>query len=292
MLIVGCGDVGLRILPLLRPTLFDQNEGVAANRFRIFALTSSPGRCEDLRRAGAIPVVGNLDEPATLAKLATLASKIIYLAPPAPSGSRDNRSRHLAAVLSQSSHLVYISTSGVYGDCGGQYIDETRPVNPGNVRAVRRVDAERVWRHWARRTRSVLTILRVPGIYASDRLPIERLNNAVPALLPTQDVYTNHIHAQDLARLIVAALFSGSPNRLYNAVDDSCIKMGDYFDLVADRFNLPRPPRLPREQLESRITPVMLTFMAESRQMSNTRIKQELGFRFLYPQVTDGLMSG
>ena len=292
VLIVGCGDIGLRILPLLRHSLFEQSDRLSGNRCRIFALTSNSDRCELLRSAGATPIVGNLDEPASLAKLANIATRIIYLAPPASVGARDTRSRHLVALLSQPCHTVYISTSGVYGDCGGEFIDETRRVNPRNPRAVRRVDAEQVWRHWARRTKSVLTILRVPGIYSKDRLPIDRLKNGVPALLSEQDVYTNHIHAQDLARLIVTALFNGSSNRLYNAVDDTCIKMGDYFDLVADHFHLPRPPRLPREQLEKQVSPMMLSFMSESRRMSNARIKQEWGFRFLYPQVTDGFKSG
>ncbi|PRC92014.1 NAD(P)-dependent oxidoreductase [Solimicrobium silvestre] len=278
VLIVGCGDIGMRILPLL------------GAHFRVFAVTSQASRCEELRAAGAIPLIANLDEPATLARLAGLASLIIYLAPPPSEGVSDTRSRHLAALLSRRCCLVYVSTSGVYGDCGGALIAETRTVKPHNLRAVRRVDAEQVWRLWARRTGSALSILRVPGIYAADRLPLERLKKGLPALLPEQDVFTNHIHADDLARLVMQALFYGSPNRVYHAVDDSCLLMGEYFDLVADRVGLPRVPRLARDELVLQVSPAMLSFMGESRRMSNLRIKGELGFRLRYPSVVDGVV--
>lgn len=281
LLIIGCGDVGLRILPLLR--------GAMGSRFQIFALTSHAERCAELRSAGAVPVVANLDEPATLARLSGLASWIIYLAPPASSGTIDQRSRNLAAVLTIQCRMVYVSTSGVYGDCAGARITETRPIRPKNLRAIRRAAAEQVWRDWAVRTTSRLSILRVPGIYAANRLPVDRLNNGTPALRREDDVYTNHIHAEDLARLIVQALFRAASNRVYHAVDDNDLLMGDYFDAVADHFTLPRPPRLPRSELESKVSPMMLSFMSESRRMSNQRVKLELGFRFRYPLIATGL---
>ena len=289
VLIIGCGDVGMRILPLLGAQLQGNSSLPARAQFKVFALTSQPERCQELRNAGAIPVVANLDDPASLARLAGLASHIIYLAPPPFEGQKDTRSRHLAAVLSRRCRLVYISTSGVYGDCEGDFIDETRTVAPRNARAIRRVDAEQVWRRWARRTGSALSILRVPGIYAADRLPIERLIKRTPALLPIEDVYTNHIHADDLARMTLKALFHASSSRIYHASDDSNLLMGDYFDLVAEKFNLPKAPRLPRYELVKQVNPMLLSFMSESRRLSNERIKAELGVRLLFPSVREGL---
>jgi nucleoside-diphosphate-sugar epimerase len=242
-----------------------------------------------LRAAGAVPILADLDQPATLARLARLATGIIHLAPPQSSGATDRRTRNLAAILPDRVRLVYVSTSGVYGDCGGQKIDETRPVNPRNPRATRRVDAERVLRHWARRANARLSIVRVPGIYANDRLPLERLQKGTPALQTDDDVFTNHIHADDLARIIVAALFHGQPSRIYHAVDDSSMKMGDYFDAVADACSLPRPPRLPRAVLENQVTPMMLSFMSESRRLANRRMKAELGIRLRHATVADAL---
>jgi len=277
LLIVGCGDVGMRLLPLLRA------------HFRIFAVTSQPARCAELRAAGVIPIVANLDSAASLARLAGLATYCIHLAPPCTLGVSDSRTRNLVAILHDKSHLVYISTTGVYGDCGGASFDETRLVHPQNARAVRRVDAEQVLRSWAKRSQSTLSILRVPGIYAADRLPIERLQKAIPALVDADDVYTNHIHADDLAQLIKLALYRAKPQRVYHAVDDSDLKMGAYFDLVADIFELARPPRLPRQTLMQVVSPMLLSFMSESRRMQNQRIKTELGMRFTYPSVEQGV---
>ena len=277
LLIVGCGDVGMRLLPLLRA------------RFRVFAVTSTAARCAELRAAGAIPIVADLDRPASLVRLAGLAPCIVHMAPPPGDGLLDRRSRNLCAILPERARLVYVSTSGVYGDCGGALIDETRPVAPQNARAVRRVDAEQVLRAWARGSHSVLSILRVPGIYAADRLPLKRLQLGTPALIDSDDVYTNHIHADDLARIIVRALLRGLPGRVYHAVDDTDMKMAQYFDAVADACALPRPPRLARAALAQVVSPMLLSFMAESRRMGNRRIKAELGVRLQYPRVMDAL---
>ncbi|HEX2531289.1 MAG TPA: sugar nucleotide-binding protein, partial [Burkholderiaceae bacterium] len=187
--------------------------------------------------------------------------------------------------------LIYISTTGVYGNCNGALVEETHVVNPVSARAKRRLDAEQVLRAWARRTGARLGILRVPGIYAENRLPTERLKQGTPALVQEQDVFTNHIHADDLARIIAAALFRALPCRVYHATDDSCMKMGDYFDVVADTFRLPRPPRLPREEIETSVSPALLSFMVESRRISNRRMKSEWRLRLHYPQVSDALRS-
>ncbi len=279
LLILGCGDVGMRLLPLLRA------------RFRVFAVTSQPARCAQLRAAGAVPIVANLDDRASLRRLAGLAPYVVHLAPPQSSGLLDRRTRNLAAILPEHARLVYVSTSGVYGDCGGATVAETRPVAPANARAKRRVDAEQVLRGWNARRQGRLAILRVPGIYADDRLPLKRLREGTPALAASDDVYTNHIHADDLARIIERALWRARPGRVYHASDDSELKMAEYFDAVADTFKLPRPPRLPRAQLQTVVTPMLLSFMSESRRMDNARIRRELGVRLRYPRVADALQA-
>jgi nucleoside-diphosphate-sugar epimerase len=267
----------MRLLPLLR------------DRFRIFALTSQQTRLAELRAAGAVPLLGNLDQPATLAPFARLATHVVHLAPPQPEGTQDRRTRNLTAILPERATLVYISTTGVYGDCGGALVDETRPANPQNARAKRRVDAERILRAWGRRSASRVGILRVPGIYAGDRLPLERLKRGTPALVPDDDVYTNHIHADDLARIVAVALFRLQPGRIYHAVDDTELKMAEYFDTVAEKFRLPKPPRLQRAELKHAVSPMLLSFMSESRRLGNLRLKSELGVRLRFPTVNDGL---
>jgi len=273
LLIVGCGDVGMRLLPLLR------------GRFRVFALTSQPERRAELRAAGAIPLVADLDRPATLGRLRNLAPWVLHLAPPQAEGEHDLHTRHLVAALGQVKRLVYVSTTGVYGDCGGALVHESRPVAPRNARARRRVDAERILRAWGLAAGARVSILRVPGIYADDRLPLKRLQQGTPALRPEDDVYTNHVHADDLARIVLASLWHGRPGRVVHAVDDTRMKMADYFDAVADALGLARPPRLPRAELQAVVTPMLLSFMSESRRLDNTRMKRELRVRLRHPDV-------
>ncbi len=278
LLVVGCGDVGMRLLPLVR------------ERFRVFAVTSQPARRAELRAAGAIPIVADLDRPETLRRLARIAPWVVHLAPPPRQGALDLRTRNLTAILPEGTHVVYISTSGVYGDRKGALIDETAPRAARNARARRRVDAEQVLRAWAVGTGGQVSILRAPGIYAAQRLPLERLRQGTPALAAADDVYTNHIHADDLARLALLALFRARPGRAYNASDDTHMKMGEYFDLVADAFGLPRPPRLPRAELEKAVSPMLLSFMSESRRLDNRRIKHELRARLRHPRVEETVL--
>ncbi len=286
LLIVGCGDVGMRVLRLLYP------------RWRLLALSSSPDRLPVLRQAGALPLLGNLDDPATLGRLGGLADAVLHLAPPPPQGVLDTRTRHLVQALARGGRvrrLVYASTTGVYGDCGGARFDETRTVAPATDRARRRVDAETTLRWYGRRSGVAVSILRVPGIYAVDRAgghPRDRLLRGTPVLRPEDDVHTNHIHADDLARLCVAALLRGRPQRVLHASDDTELRMGDYFDLAADLCGLPRPPRISRAEAAERLPPMQLSFMSESRRLDNTRMKRDLRIRLRHPTVADGLRAG
>ena len=216
----------------------------------------------------------------------------MHLAPPGESGERDQRTANLIAALSARppERLVYISTSGVYGDCGGAWVDEDRPVAPQTQRGARRVDAERALLAWGRQSGVAVAVLRVPGIYAAERLPLAQLKRGAPVLRAEDDVYTNHIHAEDLAAICSTALERGAAGRIYNASDDSEMKMGDYFDLVADRAGLPRPPRITRAAAEAgAISEGLLSFMRESRRLVNTRMKTELGVRLRYPSVHEGV---
>ena len=286
LLIVGGGDIGLRVLRLVHP------------RWRVLALTSSPARVPVLRALGAVPLLGDLDRPATLGRLGALADAVLHLAPPLSSGADDPRTRALLRALARggrSRRLVYASTSGVYGDCRGARFDETRAVNAGTDRALRRVDAEAQLRWFGRRTGTRVTVLRIPGIYAADRPgghPRERLARGTPVLVAADDVYTNHIHADDLARACVAALHRGLAQRVVHASDDSELRMGDYFDLAADLCGMPRPPRIARAQAEAQMGPMLLSFMSESRRLDNARLKRELRLRLRYPTVHTGLLAG
>jgi nucleoside-diphosphate-sugar epimerase len=293
LLIVGCGDVGQRVLRDLRC-------GTGAARMQVLALTSSPARVAGLRALGARPLVGNLDDAPSLRRLAGLATRVLHLAPPPGEGAGgrdwwlDPRTVALARALrlrTLPASLAYASTSGVYGDCQGALVPETRPVAPGTPRAQRRVNAERAVRHLGRAGVRV-SVLRIPGIYAPDReggTPEARLRRGTPVLTPEDDVFTNHIHADDLARACMAALWRGRPQRAYNVSDSTQLKMGDYFDLAADLYGLPRPPRVPRSDAQQQLSLMVLSFMSESRRLDNQRMLRELGVRLRYPSVAEGL---
>jgi nucleoside-diphosphate-sugar epimerase len=278
LLIIGCGDVVRRVLPQL------------VRRWRVFALVRAFD--PDLRKLGVVQIIGDLDDVASLRRLSGLAHAVLHSAPPADGDSGDRRTRRLIAVLRRGSlphRLVYISTSGVYGNCAGSRVYETRPVAPATARARRRAAAEKALRRFGVDSVCAATVLRAPGIYAADRLPLERLRRGLPVLNRDEDIYTNHIHAEDLGRACIAALAHGRPGRMINACDDSEIHMGEWFDSLADAFGLQRPPRVSRAEAEKVLPPVQLSFMGESRRLDNTRLTHELRLRLRYPSVREGI---
>ena len=293
ILIIGFGDIGERVARRL------------VDRYSVSALVRSAASARVARSLGVHAIRGDLNRPGSMHKLAGLADVVFHFAPPPGKGIRDTHTRHLLAALARQPmgkstragmlsqrlprRLVYVSTTGVYGDCGGDWIDEARPLKPATERARRRVDAERVLRTWGRRLGVTISILRAPGIYAEDRLPVARLRKGTAALAAQDDVFSNHIHALDLARAAIAAMRKGKPGRVYNVVDDSALPMADYFDRVADAFGLPRPPRVSRAEAVTQLSPFLMSFMRESRRIRNQRLKRELRFSLRYPMVDDFL---
>ncbi len=267
LLIVGHGDIAERVRVRLP----------AGAEFRSIA-----------RRLGA-----DLDRPETLSACAGWADAVLHCAPPPPQGEGDPRTANLLAVIERGAiipaRMVYLSTSGVYGDCGGALVEETRPVNPQSARARRRVDAERRLQSWCAGRGVALVVLRVPGIYAANRLPLERLRAGLPVLRAEDDVHTNHIHADDLAAICLRALEDSAPAGVYNASDDSTLTMSEWFDLLAERAGLPRPPRVARAAAGAFISPQMLSYLSESRRLANGKLKRELGVRLQYPTVFEGV---
>jgi len=264
-------------------------------RARLYGLTRRAADGPKLRAHGIVPLAGDLDEHATLRRLRTAPFAVLHFAPPPSDGRDDPRTQKLVAALTRAriipQRFVYISTTGVYGDCAGAHVSESRARRAQTPRARRRVAAEDRLRAWACGHGVQLAILRAPGIYGETRLPLERIRQGTPVLAADDDVYTNHIHADDLARATVAAMFHGRPNRAYNVTDDAQLKMGGWFDAVADAFHLPRPPRVTWEEAEQRIAPMLLSFMSESRRLGNERMKRELRVRLRYP-TPDALLAG
>jgi nucleoside-diphosphate-sugar epimerase len=275
VLLIGCGDVALRTAALLK------------DRARLYGLIRRDDEIPKLRARGIVPIVGDLDRFGSLDRLRTAPFAVLHFAPPPSEGRDDPRTQRLIAALARAriipQRFVYLSTSGVYGDCAGARVTEARARRAQTPRARRRVAAEDRLRAWARRSGVALTIIRAPGIYAETRLPLDRIRQGTPVLADDDDVYTSHIHADDLARAVVAALFRGGRNRAYNAADDGELNTAAWFDMIADAFKLPRPPRVGWDEAEERIAPILLSFMSESRRLTNARMKRELRVNLRYP---------
>ena len=281
VLIVGCGDVGQRVLPLLR------------TRAQVLIMTRHQDALAAWRARGVRPLVGDLDHVASLQRLAGVATHVMYLAPPAATEGVlvDTRMRHWLQALRRRTtprQSVYVSTSGVYGDCGGAWVKEQRVPSPQTPRAQRRVDAER----GLRAADAAAVILRAPGIYALDRdggTPERRLRAGTPVLCPEDDVFTNHIHAEDLARACVLGLRQRARGRTFNVSDDSGLTMGAYFRVAARLLGLAEPPQVSRAEAQQQLPAQLLSFMSESRRLDNHAMKQRLGLVLRYPTVDSGL---
>jgi nucleoside-diphosphate-sugar epimerase len=281
LLIVGCGDVGGRLAARLAGRLGD--------RWKLIGTGRTPESLAKIRALGAVPMAIDLDDRRSARRLAGIASRIVHLVPPPGTGHSDGRSQRLAAAIGSAAGagrqamIVYCGTTGVYGDAGGERLDETRPIAPASGRARRRASGERQLRALARRGAARVALLRAPGIYAQDRLPTERLRRGTPAIRHEEDGYSSHIHADDLAWLLWIALFRAGNCRVYNAVDGTEMRMGEWFDRVAEATGLPRPPRESRDAIRDRVSPSLWSFMSESRRISNRRILRELRARLRYP---------
>jgi nucleoside-diphosphate-sugar epimerase len=295
-LIVGFGDIGFRVAAML-----SQEKEIAVDALIRNLDAEKKSRAMRAGTHGNVRACeGDLSNAASMAEFQGIAhtaayDTVFHFAPPPNSGNADTHTEHLLSTLPASvKRLIYISTTGVYGDCGGASIDESQALQPATDRAKRRVAAETTLRTWCAARDVVLTILRAPGIYAEDRLPIERLRAQTPALRDEDDVFTNHIHAHDLANSAIHAVFQASTD-VFNIVDDSDMKMGAYFDLVADHLGVPRAPRISRDDAARVISPAMLSFMRESRRIQNEKMKRlliapgETTFRLRYPSVADFL---
>jgi nucleoside-diphosphate-sugar epimerase len=280
MLIVGCGYVGKRVARYYR--------GLGQSVFCVVR-----GKESRLALIGeGIPAMVRDMETSSLADLDCDREQVFHFVPPPATGVEDTHTRRLIAAFRDAGHprrLVYISTTGVYGDCGGDWVDETRPPAPAVDRALRRWDAEQALRRWSRESGGELIVLRVAGIYGPGRLPLERIRRGLPLVREQEAPYSNRVHADDLVSVCAAAMEGGQPGAVYNVCDGHPTTMTDYFFRVADAAGLPRPPVLSLEEAQEKLSAGMMAYMRESRRLSNRRIREELGVSLRYPDLAAGL---
>ena len=278
IVIAGCGYVGSRLAQAL---------GLST----VTALVRSEESASRLEAGGIRALRCDLDRPAETA-LPTEGTEIYYLVPPPPQGTEDTRLRHFLQELEQSGQprrLVYLGTTGVYGDCKGEWVDETRPLRPKADRALRRADAERQLLRWQKEQGRELVLLRVAGIYGPGKLPLQRLRARKPMIPPEQAPWTNRIHVDDLVQVLIAAMTRGRNGGIYNASDGHPGNMADYFNAVADAADLPRPPLIALYEDGGRLSAGLRSYLAESRRIDNRRMLEELGVVLRHPTLESGL---
>lgn len=280
--IVGCGYVGRRVAVRCRDA-----------GSMVVGLVRSEESLAELEELGIIPVWGDLDDPETLDLSLAEGARVIYLAPPPKRGEKDPRMRNfleaLSGVETPPEKLLYMSTTGVYGDCGGEWVTEETPLNPETPRARRRAAAERAVTRYGRDTGVATVILRVAGIYGPGRLPVDRLRSGQPVILEDQSSPGNRIQVEDLVMVCLAALDRAEPGSVFNVADGNPSSTTDYMNRVADLVNLPRPPQIPREEAIKVLPPMTVSFMIESRRIDVSRLKNALGLEFRYAELDAGL---
>ncbi len=278
--IAGCGDIGRRVAQacLSRGEVVT---GWVRSDKSVMALRE--------QRIPALKV--DLDQP-VLGLPSVAGDELYYFAPPPAKGREDRRVARLIegfAEAGEPRRVVYLSTTGVYGDCAGEWIDETRAPAPAADRAYRRLDAENRWRNWSRESGGELVILRVAGIYGPGKLPLARLESGRPMVAESDSPITNHIHTLDLVEICQIAMARGEPGEVYNVCDGHPGSMTGYFNTVADFLGLPRPPLITLQDAQAQLTPGMLSYLGESRRLSNRKLIDELGVTLGYPTLAEGL---
>lgn len=281
VLIVGCGDIGERVARLC-----------ADSGASVTGVVRREEHAAELRAKGIHAITVNLDDRSTLADIPTTGALVYYFAPPQGGGSVDVRVRNFLASIPRGAEprkIIYISTSGVYGDCGGNVVTEDTPVNPQTTRAKRRYDAECSFRKWGEENGVAVVILRVTGIYGPGRLPFMQLSSGLAVLREEEAPYTNRIHAEDLAAVCFAAGVKGHSGDIFNVTDGQTSTMTHYFNMAADALGLPRPRQITMEEARQVMPPLMLSYFSESRRMDNRRMLEKLGVKLKYPTLEEGL---
>jgi len=281
VLIAGCGYIGTKVATL------EQQSGNAVS-----AILRNPHKAAALSLQSIEVILADLDQ-AINANLSLQNKGLYYFAPPPEIGIQDSRIENFLNQIpgvQKPAKILLISTTGVYGDCEGCWIDESTPLHPQTDRAKRRVDAEQRLQRWCEQRNVPYIILRVPGIYAPDRLPEDRIRKGLPVLEESESPWSNRIHADDLVNICIQAMHSELTNQIYNVSDGHPSTMTDYFNHVADFLGLPHPPQIPLEEAKREMSAGMLSYLAESKRIRPDKLVRELDYQMLYPSLKEGLV--
>jgi nucleoside-diphosphate-sugar epimerase len=278
-IIAGCGYIGQRLAQSLNEK---QNT--------VFGLAKSNETLTNIKSLGTQPVKIDLDSEYTLNQSVFHHYCLYYFAPPPATGETDNRiNAFLNKLPSTPEKIVLISTTGVYGDNQGNWVSEESQTNPTVPRAMRRCNAEKVLTSWCQSNNVDYIILRVSGIYSSDRLPIERIQQKKPVICEQESPFSNRIHAEDLVNICRIAMQSNIKNEIFNCSDGNPTTMFDYFNQVAEKHNLPKPPVINLQEGQAQLSAGMMSYMNESRKVNSNKLRDVLGYEIKFKTLKEGL---
>ena len=279
-IILGCGQVGRQLCAQLSNTNND-----------FYCVVKTQSSIDWLKSLNYQAIAFDLDTKQDLpANIRLAGNDIYYFVPPSSSDLTDHRIDYFLSLCKTKlpRRIVYISTSGVYGDCGGEWVNENYPVSPTTDRAKRRAYAEQSLINFCLESGCEYNILRVGGIYGPERLPIERLKS-ITVICPEEAPFSNRIHVSDLAAVCLAAMQSEIHGEIFNVADGHPTSMTDYFYQLADMANIPRPPCVPLALAGEKLSPGMLSFIKESRRLSIEKMNSLLNVTLNFPSLQAGL---
>ena len=276
--IIGCGYTGKRLATQLQARDLSVYGYVSSDTSRA-ECEKLDITCDIIELDGALPEI-DLD-----------GQNIIYLAPPPRSGQADTRMTNFLQAIDKHvpQRFVLISTTGVYGDCKGDWIDESTPLNPTADRAKRRADAEQQVQAYCQKNSIPLVILRVAGIYGPGKIPVARIKSGAPIVNQQDSPFTNRIHSVDLVNICETALLDSNITGTYNVTDGHPGTMYEYFNGVAKALDLPAPPAISLAEAQDQLSEGMLSYMAESRRIDNSKLLRDFDLELKYPKLQDGL---
>ncbi len=279
--IIGCGYLGQKVLDYL--TLIETANITFTTTSTIIENSNSSNK------AHHVPL--NLDDPIDKHSHNLTNANILYLVPPQKEGLKDLRMRNFIhhASRQKPKRMVLISTTGVYGDCQGRWIDESEPCKPQNERSQRRLDAEQVLIDYCEKNHVPWVILRVPAIYGADKLPIKRLKSDQPILNTSESGFSNRIHSEDLTEICIRALLTNQLQGIYNCSDNKPSSMSEYFQQVARAAKLTEPKSISLVQAKQIYSEQMLSYIVESKRVLNHKLLKALNYSLKYPDLESGL---
>ena len=279
--IAGCGYIGERV------ALLYKESGA-----KVTCMVRSLEHAAQLESLGFDSVILSLDDPAEYPALSLSDSEVFYLVPPPGGGISDSRARNFIARISNAekpSKIIYMSATSVYSETSGGVVTEVSPTTPASAMGKRRLDAEAAFLTYGLKKKSPVIILRVSGIYGPGRLPLMQISQGQPLLREEESGPSNRIHADDLASICLAAAQHGENGAIFNVSDGNPSSMTTYFNACADALNLPRQQQVTLEEARQVMSPLMFSYVSDSRIIDNSQMLDRLNISLRYPSISEGL---